>query len=201
MKLWLKLHAAVHSPEGEDNTNLAFPDFSGGKYFTSSRKCRIRPSSFDTICQLPLSSANNLRSGIRGWMVLYDRLCQGLSRSLGTAAQHYQAPMQRDSLATFRTIQSVIDGREGYSPTPKDSGSGQKTSDPPSQLPTAFSSARGRTSCPPKDKTAGKAVRAKRDRSIPPPTARPTPSPPSTPNPKRRNVVPLWRKLGPNLWE
>ena len=127
-----------------------------------------------------------------------EAVSRSLSHSLGTAAQYYQAPTQRDTLATFRTIRSLIDGREGHSPTPKDSGSGQKTSDPPSQLnnsesedelPTASSLARDRTSCPPKDKTAWKTVRAKRDRSTPPPTARPTPSPPPTPNPKRRRFT------------
>ena len=44
------------------------------------------------------------------------RVSCSLTHSIGTATLYYQAPSQTDSISTFMTIQSLINGREGRSP-------------------------------------------------------------------------------------
>ena len=44
------------------------------------------------------------------------RVSRSLTHSIGTATLYYQAPSQTDSISTYMTIQSLINGREGRSP-------------------------------------------------------------------------------------
>lgn len=186
VKLWLKLHTAIHNPEGEDNSEMmAFPDFSVGQVlhleWKMQKSAKVLGHDLQTATEFrkQLKTRNKRLDGPRWDAVLRSFslfwYCCAILPGPGTARYP----------ATFRAIWSLIDDYSLFSYPPRE---WQWSENIWSSLPTQQHREWGWTShciCSLKGKTTGKAVRAKRGRSTPPPTVRRTPSPTPTPNPKR----------------
>lgn len=184
VKLWLKVRDAVHNGDHTTGT-LAFPDLGGAAVAHLERK--IQTAAKDLGYALPTATEFRKDLEVRNKRLegpAREAVSRHLSHSSNTAAQYYQSPTQGDSLATFRIIGRLIDGRHGTSialadRAPSEDGGGrtgvQDSISPPSKLEPRHSGNEEET--PSESPPAGKA--SEKTCSYKPGTR--APSPPSTP--------------------
>ena len=101
------MNVLEHIPE----TNLAFPNFDGSPVVHLERiiaraTCALEHSlTTSTTFRKDVEIRNKRIEGL-----MREAVSQSLSHSIATACQYYQAPMRKDSVATYQTIQTLIDG-------------------------------------------------------------------------------------------
>ena len=217
LKLWLKVVEKL--PNNRDER--AFPEFDGSPLTHLERKIDRAARSLGH--DLPHSTAFRKELEIRNKRLegpKREAVSRALSHSIGTAALYYQAPSQSDSIATYRAIQTLIEGREGRSPegeegrrstTPprhpveKGKGRAARQDSPkerrpriPSETPSPSPQPRKeRVESPPQPRSQGRASRQDSPIGRTPRTSSPKPSPNPPPRKRKARSPPQPRSQSP----
>ena len=175
LKLWLKVIDTLPV----NNNGLAFPEYDGSPLTHLERKVTKATGAIGY--DLPNSKTYRKELDIRNKRIqgpAREAVSRSLSHSIGTATLYYQAPSQNDSISTYQTIQSLVDGREGKSPD-----IGLEDSEGPTCHASCLSKGKSRARNPTLERRRAPSPTLERRRA---PSSSPSPSPPPRPSPPQR---------------